>query len=115
MKLKNKRILITGASSGIGAATAKLAARQGARVILVARSKDKLEHLAEEIRSSGGIACIHAADLTNPQAVTAMEREISANFGVPDVLLNNAGVGRWLYADETSMDEAAAMIAAPYL
>ncbi len=115
MNLTNKLILITGASSGIGAATARLAARQGARVILVARSQDKLECLAEEIHRGGGIAYIHAADLTNPQAVTAMERVISTKIGIPDILFNNAGAGRWLYTDETSMDEAAGMMAAPYL
>jgi short-subunit dehydrogenase len=115
MNLKNKLMLITGASSGIGAATAKLAAREGARVILAARSRNKLEQVADEIRSSGGEACIYDADLTQPEAVTAMAARITADLGTPDVLFNNAGAGRWLFTEETSMQEAAQMMAAPYL
>lgn len=115
MHLTNKLLLITGASSGIGAATARLAARAGARVILVARSQDKLEQLAAEIRRDGGQAYTHAADLTDAQAVSALEKRVSAEWGTPDVLFNNAGAGRWLYVDETSMDEANHMMAAPYL
>jgi len=115
MDLKNKLMLVTGASSGIGATTAKLAAQKGARIILVARSKDKLEQVADEIRSGGGQAYTFAVDLTDPQAVFAMEKAISADIGTPDVLFNNAGSSRWLYTDETSPDEAAQMIAAPYL
>ena len=72
MNLNNKLMLITGASSGIGAATARLAARTGARVILVARSQDKLEKLADEIRRAGGKAYTHAAVLTDPNSVRAL-------------------------------------------
>ncbi len=115
MNLNNKLMLITGASSGIGAATARLAARAGARVILVARSQDKLEKLADEIRRAGGKAYTHAADLTDPNAVRALEMVVSTEIGTPDVLFNNAGAGRWLYVDETSMNEANDMMAAPYL
>ncbi len=115
MNLKNKLMLITGASSGIGAATARLAAKEGAHVILVARSQDKLEQVAEDIRRAGGTAYTHTADLTTPTAVTAMEKVISAEIGTPDILFNNAGAGRWLYTDETDMTEAADMMAAPYL
>lgn len=81
MNLENKLMLITGASSGIGAATAKLAARQGAHVILVARSQDKLEQIGDEIRSSGGQAYTYPADLTQPEAVIAMAEKINANWG----------------------------------
>jgi short-subunit dehydrogenase len=115
MILKNKLMLITGASSGIGAATAKLAAKAGARVIIIARSKEKLDSVADEINRNGGKAYPIVADLTNPQAVTAMGKMISAEIGTPDLLFNNAGAGRWLYTDETSLEEATEMIAAPYL
>jgi short-subunit dehydrogenase len=54
MKLKNKTLLITGASSGIGAATARAGAREGAHVLMLARSQEKLDDLAEEIRREGG-------------------------------------------------------------
>ena len=115
MNLKNKLMLITGASSGIGAATAKLAAREGVRVILVSRSGDKLERIANEIRADGGQAYTYPADLARPEAVTAMAAKVTAELGTPDVLFNNAGVGRWLFAEETNMDEATEMMAAPYL
>ncbi|MCB9134379.1 MAG: SDR family NAD(P)-dependent oxidoreductase [Anaerolineales bacterium] len=115
MNLTNKLMLITGASSGIGAATARLAARAGARVILVARSQDKLEQLAAEIRQAGGQAFTHCADLTHADAVSALEKRVSIEWGTPDILFNNAGAGRWLYVDETSTNEAENMIAAPYL
>ena len=115
MNLKNKLMLITGASSGIGAATAKLAAKEGVRVVLVARSKDKLEQVAEEIRRAGGTAYTQAVDVTDPQAVAALEKSITAELGAPDILFNNAGGGRWLRTEETSPEEAAEMMAAPYL
>ncbi|MFZ5881081.1 MAG: SDR family NAD(P)-dependent oxidoreductase [Chloroflexota bacterium] len=115
MNLKNKIMLITGASSGIGAATARLAAKEGARVILVARSQDRLEQVAGDIRRAGGIAYVHAADLADPQAVTVMEKIISAEIGTPDILFNNAGSGRWLRTEETSPEDAAEMMSAPYL
>jgi NADP-dependent 3-hydroxy acid dehydrogenase YdfG len=115
MNLKNKLMLITGASSGIGAATARLAAREGARVIIIARTKEKLDSIAEEINNTGGKAYSYAVDLTDSQAVTAMGNSITSEIGTPDILFNNAGVGRWLYTDETSMEDAAGMMAAPYL
>jgi short-subunit dehydrogenase len=115
MNLKNKLMLITGASSGIGAATAKLAAKEGARVVLVARSKDKLEQVAEEIRRSGGTAYTQAVDVSDPQAVAALEKSVTAELGAPDILFNNAGGGRWLHTEETSPEEAAEMMSAPYL
>ncbi|MBL8156150.1 MAG: SDR family oxidoreductase, partial [Anaerolineae bacterium] len=114
MDLNRKLMLITGASSGIGAATAKLAAQEGARVVLVARSADKLAKVAGEIRSSGGQAYTYPADLTDWQAVSATAEQIATELGTPDVLFNNAGAGRWLYADETDLSEAVAMMAAPY-
>lgn len=115
MDLKHKLMLITGASSGIGAATAQLAARQGARVVLVARSQDRLSQVADAIRAGGGQAHPYSADLGQPAAIADLAARISADLGTPDVLFNNAGAGRWLYTDETDMGEAAAMIAVPYL
>jgi len=115
MDLKNKLMLIIGASSGIGAATARLAAKEGARVILVARSKDKLEQVAEEIRHAGGFAYTQTVDVTDPQAVATLEKSVTAKLGTPDILFNNAGGGRWLRTEETSPEEAAEMISAPYL
>ena len=115
MELKNKLMLITGASSGIGAATAKAAARAGMRVALLARTQANLEKVAAEIRQNGGQAFVYTVDVTDTQAVKKVAEKIETELGVPDVLFNNAGAGRWLFTDETSNDEAAQMIAAPYL
>lgn len=84
--------LVTGASSGIGAATAKALASHGAAVALVARRKDRLDALAGEIRDEGGTAIVLESDVTDrEQATDAVERTV-AEFGRLDTLVNNAGV-----------------------
>jgi NADP-dependent 3-hydroxy acid dehydrogenase YdfG len=84
--------LVTGASSGIGEATARLLAEQGATVSLVARRADRLEALADEIRAGGGTALALEADVTQRDAAeTAVERTVEELGGL-DVLVNNAGV-----------------------
>ncbi len=113
MDLNGKTMLITGASSGIGAATARAAAREGARVILLARTQAKLEQVAGEIRRDGGRAAVFPVDLTDTQAVAAVAAQVTAELGTPDVIFNNAGTGRWLFAEETSPQDAVAMMAAP--
>lgn len=103
--------LITGASSGIGAATALAAARRGASVALVARSPDKLATVAEEVRGIGGIVTTHVCDVTDPGQVARLQSDIPT----PDVIFNNAGAGKWKPLVETTPEEAGAMIGAPYL
>jgi NADP-dependent 3-hydroxy acid dehydrogenase YdfG len=84
--------LITGASSGIGAATARALAAQGAAVALAARRKDRLEQLAEEITRNGGRVLVIETDVTEKtQAQGAVERTV-AELGRLDILVNNAGV-----------------------
>lgn len=84
--------LVTGASSGIGAATARQLAAHGARVGLVARRKDRLDELVEQIRTAGGDAVAIDADITDPaQASSAVQQTVSA-FGSLDLLVNNAGI-----------------------
>jgi NADP-dependent 3-hydroxy acid dehydrogenase YdfG len=84
--------LVTGASSGIGAATASALAAQGAAVALAARRGDRLEALAADIRGQGGTALVLESDITQqPQAVNAVERT-AAELGRLDMLINNAGV-----------------------
>ncbi|MEV4255238.1 SDR family oxidoreductase [Spirillospora sp. NPDC049652] len=112
MELDRKIVLITGASSGIGAAAARAFARAGATVALVARSKDRLDELAAEI---GGGARAFPCDLADPDAVLEMAARVRAELGVPDVLVNNAGAGRWLFADESSPHDFRDMAAVPYL
>lgn len=114
MRLKDKILVITGASSGIGAETARAAAREGAHVLLLARSQEKLNSLAEEIRRKGGQARVYPADLTDAQAVTEVAGRITREVGTPDVIVNTAGTGRWLSTEETSAEEAVTIMAAPY-
>ena len=84
--------LVTGASSGIGAATAVSLAEQGAAVALAARRRDQLEDVAAGIRSQGGAALVLECDVTDqPQAAAAVERT-AADLGRLDTLVNNAGV-----------------------
>src|SRR5438552_17278435 len=106
--------LITGASSGIGAATAVAMARQGARVILLARTHSGLEATATEVRKFGGEAWIYPVDLTDATAVERTAKAILTEVGVPDIVINNAGAGRWLPCDQTSPEEAVQMMASPY-
>jgi NADP-dependent 3-hydroxy acid dehydrogenase YdfG len=84
--------LVTGASSGIGAATARRLAREGAAVALVARRRDRLEKVVDHIRTAGGHAVAMVADITEPEhAYEAVQGTID-RFGRLDVLVNNAGI-----------------------
>jgi len=115
MRLAGARTLVTGASSGIGAAIARELAGRGARVALVARSREPMEVLAEQIRAAGGTASVEAADLSQVDQVQALAERLLAADGAPELLVNNAGAGRWLAVDETPAGEAERMIALPYL
>jgi len=115
MQMTGRLVLVTGASSGIGAATARLAASRGARVLLLARSRQALEDLASDIRAKGGTAWPYPVDLADIGAVASVCRAIEAEVGTPDVVVNNAGAGRWLAIDETEPAEAVQMMAVPYL
>ena len=86
-----KRVLVTGASSGIGEATARAVAARGGRVLLVARREDELDRVADEIRSSGGEASTYACDLTDETAVKALVEAVLSEHGGVDMLVNNAG------------------------
>ena len=89
--LQGRRILVTGASSGIGEATARLCADRGATVLLVARRADALERVRAEIEASGGAAYAHPCDLTDPDSVDALVRDVLDAHGGVDMLVNNAG------------------------
>ncbi len=84
--------LVTGASSGIGAATARALAAQGAAVALAARRLDRLEDLAREISESGGRALAIEADVTDLSAAESVVQRAVAEYGTLDILVNNAGV-----------------------
>ena len=84
--------LVTGGSSGIGAATARRLAREGAVVAVVARRRPRLDQLAEDIAAAGGTTLVVEADITDPEAAAEAVQATLDRFGRLDVLVNNAGV-----------------------
>jgi NAD(P)-dependent dehydrogenase (short-subunit alcohol dehydrogenase family) len=86
-----KIVLITGGSSGIGEAAAKNIARAGGEVILVARTREKLEEVADGIRAAGGTAHVYPCDLTDMDAIAEMADKVLADLRRVDILINNAG------------------------
>ncbi len=96
--LTGQVVLITGASSGIGEAAARLFAREGCRVVLAARRIERLQQLADEINNSGGEALPVAVDVTQPEQIDASVQAAMDAYGQIDLLFNNAGFGRldWL-------------------
>jgi uncharacterized protein len=105
-----KIAVVTGASSGIGAATAKRLAREGMQVVLVARRINRLEELTDQIRASGGRAYMIPADLTNEADRLSVFQEVTERFGNIDVLVNNAGLGWYGYGDKMSWKTAWEML-----
>ncbi len=100
MEPKGKVVIVTGASSGIGEATAREFGREGAKVVLAARRVDRLEALATEIAAmgSGAETLVVAADLSKLEDIQSLVKQTLDKFGRIDVLVNNAGFGRldWL-------------------
>jgi short-subunit dehydrogenase len=90
---KNKRALITGASSGIGRATALAFAQAGISLALVSRSQDKLDAVATEARGSGVEVTVHPLDLADLSQVKGAITQINDQFGPIEILVNNAGMG----------------------
>jgi len=89
---KNKVVVITGASSGIGSACALQCAKEGAHVVIAARSNDKLEHTANEIVSKGGHVLIVNADVSSEDECKNIINKTIDKFGKIDILINNAGI-----------------------
>ena len=97
---RGKVAIISGASGGIGAATAEKLAQEGLKVVLVARRKDRLEDLAARIRKAGGEALVIAADLTDEQDRLRVVEEVRTVYGTADVLINSAGIGWYGFGAE---------------
>lgn len=110
-----KLVLVTGASSGIGEATAKRYGADGAHVLLLARSAERLGAVAEAIRKAGGTATPYLVDLSDSAAIAETAARIKRESGLPDILINNAGAGKWLPLIETTAEQALRMIEVPYL
>ncbi len=89
---KEKVIIITGASSGIGEATARLLAQEGAHVVLGARRTDNLKAIANDIIREGGSADYRRLDVTNKEEMNEFVTYVNSRYGQVDVLINNAGV-----------------------
>ncbi|MBM0744481.1 SDR family oxidoreductase [Phormidium sp. CLA17] len=92
LSVDNKVVVVTGASSGIGEATARLLAQNGAKVVLGARRTEKLGKIVDEIRAQGNTAEFKAVDVTNREDMKAFIHFAKAKFGRVDVIFNNAGV-----------------------
>ena len=90
--MKDKVVIITGASSGIGEATAKEIAAKGARVVLGARREDKLSQIAEDIRAAGGEAVYRRLDVTDPRENDAIVALAKETYGRVDAIFLNAGI-----------------------
>lgn len=108
--MQGKVIAITGASSGIGATTARLLAARGAKVVLGARRLDRLEALASEITAAGGEAAYARTDVSRRADVTALIELACKRYGKLDVLINNAGIGLISPLDELRVEDWEAMI-----
>jgi NAD(P)-dependent dehydrogenase (short-subunit alcohol dehydrogenase family) len=89
--IKGKKVLITGASSGIGLETALRVGEAGGEVLLVSRTREKLEEVAKQIEDAGGTAHVHPADLSDLEDIERMAQEVLEEHGGIDVLVNNAG------------------------
>ena len=90
-KVNGKTIIVTGASSGIGLTVSKYLAQAGAHVLLLARTKDKLDEVKAEIEAEGGKASVFPCDLNDMESIDAVSKEILASVDHIDILINNAG------------------------
>ena len=103
--LAGQVVIVTGASSGIGAATSLACAHEGARVALIARRQAKLEAVAEEVRRAGGEPLVLPADLADTSAAPQLVDRVRGQWGRVDVLVNNAGQGLLASFEQTPPEE----------
>lgn len=115
LSLRDKKVLVTGASSGIGAALARRLGREGAEVMLLARTEEKLRAVAKDVEDAGGRAHVLPVDLYDKAATAAVTARVLEEHGVVDVIVNNAGAGAWVELDKQSVDDAEAAMTLPLL
>jgi NADP-dependent 3-hydroxy acid dehydrogenase YdfG len=108
--IKDKIVVVTGASSGLGEATARLLSAQGATVVLGARRTDRLQSLAKDIEARGGKALAVATDVTQPEQVKALVDSAVRTYGRIDVMINNAGLMPQAPLERLKVDEWNQMI-----
>jgi NAD(P)-dependent dehydrogenase (short-subunit alcohol dehydrogenase family) len=104
-KLADKIAVVTGASRGIGKAISIALAGEGATVVLTARSVEKLEGAAEEVRKAGGRAQIIAAELTEEDSIKNLVARVADKYGRLDILVNNAGITHSAKLEETATED----------
>ena len=107
----SKLALVTGASSGIGAATARLLGSEGYRVVLVGRRRDALDAVASDM---GVSAIVEPCDASDGDAVLDLADRVRREHGAPDVIINSAGAGQWKRIEHTTPAESVAMMGAPH-
>lgn len=108
--IENKVVIITGASSGIGEATAKLLAKQGAQLVLAARREDRLKTLQQEIEQLGGKVVYQVTDVKDSAQVEQLAKLAQDTFGSVDVLVNNAGLMPLSKLNKNKQDEWNTMV-----
>ena len=108
--IENKVVIITGASSGIGEATAKLLAKQGAQLVLAARREDRLKTLQQKIEQLGGKVVYQVTDVTDSAQVEQLAKLAQDTFGSVDVLVNNAGLMPLSKLNKNKQDEWNTMV-----
>lgn len=104
-EIENKVVIITGASSGLGEATARKLAKNGAKLMLAARREDRLKELVSKIEQEGGTAKYQITDVTDRSQVEALAKATKDAYGRIDVLVNNAGLMPLSPLAETKVDE----------
>ena len=108
--IADKVVVITGASSGLGASTAKLLARHGAKVVLGARRTDRLAALVDALTSNGGKAIARATDVTRREQVKELVEVAVQTYGRIDVMINNAGLMPQALLERMQIDQWERMI-----
>lgn len=104
-KLDGKVAVITGASAGFGQATAKMFASEGCRLVVTARREERLQKLVDECKAAGGDAVYYAGDATDEKTAQACVALAIKTYGQIDILINNAGIGRYTPLLESTMED----------